>query len=488
MTLIRPFRVIVFCALLVFRPAPVWCQSNGETSQPLTTHIYADVAQKVVPSVVNISTTMSVKSLFPRGLPEDFFRRFFGDLGNPGYGFGFRGDMRGPRVQATALGSGFIIDSSGIILTNNHVVANATEIRIQFSEEAGEKSVPAKVVGRDPDIDIALLKVTESRKFVPLKLGNSDALRVGDLVMAVGNPFGQGHSATHGIISAKGRANPDLPLSNFLQTDAPINPGNSGGPLVNLRGEVIGINTAIQANAQGIGFAVPSNLVSQVLPQLRATGTVQRGYLGLSVEPLQPDVAAQIRLSNDLQAPIVVHVAPDSPADKAGIKEYDVITEADSAVVHTPGDLTSKISGFKPGDKVTIKIMRDGKPRDVKVTLGKRPAVHQQLGENEETPSRPSGEQKLGMAVQNLDASLARELGVKPSSGIVVTEVQAGSPAAEAGLTAGDVIVEVNRRPVKDVREFLSLIKSGQQGLLRVRHPQMGPDAYSIAVLDLRKK
>lgn len=484
MALLRTLRLCF--VLAAFLSAPVFAQ---EPPQPLTTDTYVDLAGKVVPSVVSISTTMSVKSPFPRRLPEDLFRRFFGDFANPD--FNFNGSVKESHIQATALGSGFIIDSSGIILTNDHVVANATEIYIRFTEEVGEKTVAAKVIGRDPDIDIALLKVIENRKLAALTFGNSDSLRVGDLVMAVGNPFGQGHSATHGIISAKGRASPDFPLSSFLQTDAPINPGNSGGPLVNLRGEVIGINTAIQANAQGIGFAVPSNLVSQVLPQLRATGTVQRGYLGLMIEPLQPEIAAQVSAPKDLRAPIVVNVTPGGPADKARIRVYDVIVEVNSAAVHTPGELTTKIAGYKPGDKVTVKVMRQGKEKDVKVTLGKRPATVQGLAESPGAPQKSSGDHKLGMAVQNLNSSVARELGVQPGSGIVVTEVLPGGAAAEAGLMGGDIIIEVNRHPVRNVRAFLALLKSEgdrETYLFRYRRPRIGADAYSLAVVDLREK
>jgi serine protease Do len=273
------------------------------------------------------------------------------------------------------LGTGFVIDGSGLILTNNHVVANADEIKISFTEDPTEKPTDAKVVGRDPDLDVALIRVNTSRKLSPLKLGDSDALEVGEWVAAVGNPFGQGHSLTHGVISAKGRASPDFPLASYMQTDAPINPGNSGGPLVNTNGEVVGINSAIDARAQGIGFAIPINLVKKVLPQLETKGKVARGYLGVSIGSLTPDLAEQVGVAKDTQAAVVSHVYPGSPAARAGIEPYDVILEAGGKPVRSAGDLTTQVAGLEVGSSLPVKISREGHVKSLNIKLGERPTT-----------------------------------------------------------------------------------------------------------------
>ncbi|MGK5087247.1 trypsin-like peptidase domain-containing protein, partial [Bdellovibrionota bacterium FG-2] len=282
-------------------------------------NIFVGLSKKIVPSVVNISTFTTVR--VPRGgqgTPDDLFRRFFEDFFRQHQGMGPQGPQgpgddeddgmppthpkspKGPKgspgkgPKSMSLGTGFIIDASGLILTNNHVVIDADEIKISFTEATDEKPTDGEVVGRDPEIDVALIRIKSKREMVPLVLGDSDALEVGEYVAAVGNPFGQGHSVTHGIISAKGRLAPDFPLANYLQTDAPINPGNSGGPLVNLKGEVVGINNAIDQRAQGIGFAIPISLVKRILPQLRSNGAVARGYIGVLVSELTPELAEKL--------------------------------------------------------------------------------------------------------------------------------------------------------------------------------------------------
>ena len=346
-------------------------------TQPLENpNIFVALSQKVVPSVVNISTLSTPRRQDSRMNPDEFFRHFFGGEGaGPGGGLNrFPPQAQqesGPRPLA--LGTGFIVDSSGLILTNNHVIQGADEIRIQFTEEVGEKPVIAKVLGTDPDLDIALLQVKTDRKLIAAPLGDSDSLQVGEYVMAVGNPFGQGHSVTHGIVSAKGRLSPELPLTNYLQTDAPINPGNSGGPLLNLKGEVIGINNAIDARAQNIGFAIPINAVKSVLAQLKSDGKVSRGYLGVQVTPLTEELTKNLGLPQDLKAPMVAQADPGAPAFRAGIRPYDVITHVAGKKIETPAELITAIAAAPAGDSIELKINRGGDEKSFKVKLGSRP-------------------------------------------------------------------------------------------------------------------
>jgi serine protease Do len=314
--------------------------------------------------------------------------------------------------------------------------------------------------------------------------------------MAVGNPFGQGHSATHGIISAKGRLNPEFPIGNYLQTDAPINPGNSGGPLVNLEGEVIGINTAIEARAQGIGFAIPINLVRAVLPQLRTKGVVVRGYIGVLVGPLTPEVAEKLGASKDLQAPFVTEVYPESPAQKAGIKTYDIVLEFNNKAVHSPSELIAAVTNVPIGDTVPMKVIRNGKEESLKITISKRP------GEREMNPKKRSSKPKeekeppnihTGLKLENLTPDLAHQLGITGNAqGVVVADVEPGSAADEAGLSRGDIIVEVDKKSVPDVKSFYYVVNAKKSYLLRVRRPSPagseGQEVYSIVVLDIRNK
>ncbi|MGE0616752.1 MAG: S1C family serine protease [Bacteriovoracia bacterium] len=323
-------------------------------------NIFAALAEKAVPSVVNISTTAKLRAPSP-------LDRYFGFPGFPG------GAM--PR----ALGSGVVVEAEGdrkLILTNHHVIADAESVQVQFSEERGEKSTPAKIIGRDPELDLALLEVKTSRAITPLQLGDSDQLRVGEYVMAVGNPFGHGHSVSHGIISAKGRATPMI-LGDYLQTDAPINPGNSGGPLLNLKGEIIGINDAILAQAQGIGFAIPANAIRPVLAQLRVNGRVDRGYLGIQLSNAAPSPAMMDRFEDGTAAatpPIVVAVEPKSPAEKAGVQPRDMILSFGGTPVRSARELVLLVSSRKSGDTAELQILRDGAIQKLQVRVNQRPS------------------------------------------------------------------------------------------------------------------
>lgn len=469
-------------------------------------NIFVELAKKAVPSVVNISTTTLAKGgAGPRyGRPPggDLFRRFFEDFFGQQYGGpGAPGEddeedsMPGPggpgRPQAMSLGTGFIIEE-GLILTNNHVVAGADEIKISFTESSEEEPTTGEVVGRDPELDLALIRVKTTRKLIPLPLGDSDKLEVGEFVIAVGNPFGQGHSVTQGIISAKDRKNPDLALARYLQTDAPINPGNSGGPLVNIKGEVIGINNAIDARAQGIGFAIPISSVKAVLPQLKTKGKVSRGYLGVLVNDITPEVAEQIGAPKGTKSPFVAHVYPGTPAAKAGLKTYDLILKFNDKKIHGAGDLIESVLSMPIGEEVTLTVLRSGKEVPVKIKISERPVNPKDAPPVQKGPKKEKSRKKrpnVGLEVEDLTPEIAAEIGFQEKvTGVVVSSIAYGGPAAEAGLYRGDVIVEVNRKTVRTVDQFYAGLKLRKSNLLRVRRagPQ-GQDSFAVVVLDLSK-
>lgn len=346
-------------------------------------NIFVNLSKKVMPSVVNISTLQKTKVVRRYGgedsAQEELFRKFFEDFFN-GPSAGVRKAPRSnPQVEKAgpsrplALGTGFIIDEQGLILTNNHVIAGADEIKISFTEDDNEKQTDAVIVGRDPELDLALIKVKTNRKLTAISLGDSDALQVGEYVMAVGNPFGQGHTVTHGIISAKGRKSPDLALANYIQTDTPINPGNSGGPLVNLRGEVIGINNAIDARAQGIGFAIPSNMVKSVLQQLKTKGRVSRGYIGVQVGDLTPELNKKLGLKEDQKGVFIGQVQPGEAADQAGMIANDVLIEFNGKKVSDGGELIQSVTNIPVNDTVVVKVLRKGKEKELHIKVGLRP-------------------------------------------------------------------------------------------------------------------
>ena len=388
-----------------------------------------------------------------------------------------------------SLGTGFIIEP-GLILTNNHVVAEADEIKISFTEAVDEKPTDGEVVGRDPEIDVALIRVKSKQEMVPITLGDSDALEVGEYVMAVGNPFGQGHSVTHGIISAKGRISPDFPLATYIQTDAPINPGNSGGPLLNLKGEVIGINNAIDQRAQGIGFAIPINYVKKILPQLKTKGAVTRGYIGVLVSEMSPELAPKLGVSKDLRAPFVTNVYPGAPSEKAGLKPYDVILEFAGKPIHTSSELIMAVTAIEVGQTVPLKISRGGTEKTLQLKVVPRPGA-QELAKGKESPKKKKSKKshvspEIGMELDEVTPEVARELGMSNPSGALVRSIAYGGPADKAGLAQGDVVLEVDRKPVKDAEQFYSLVKDKKSYLLRVRRSEpQGQEVFSVVILDL---
>ena len=402
---------------------------------------FADVAARVTPAVVNISTTSTVR------IPGNPFRHFFGPDDEGPFGDFFKrfyGDTPDREMKQQSLGSGFIVDKEGYILTNNHVVEGADEIKVKCSDG---REFTAKVIGRDKKTDLALIKIASLFQDLPtLALGDSDTMRVGDWVLAIGNPFGLEHTVTQGIISATGRVIGAGPYDNFLQTDAPINPGNSGGPLVNLRGEVIGINTAIVSSGQGIGFAIPSNIAKTIISQLKNKGKVVRGWIGVSIQNITSDMVNPLGLKGTDGA-LVGDVVPGGPADAAGIKRGDVITSFNGKSIKNMSDLSRDVAGIPVGRTVDAGLIRDGKVINVKIAVTEMNEEKQALGR-----SAPEG--NLGIRVDDITPRWRAELGIRDKTGALVTNVGSGSLADEAGLQAGDIIKELNHKTINSARDF----------------------------------
>jgi serine protease Do len=428
---------------------------------------FAALSEHISPSVVNISSTQEVKSRNPFGPggpggggpggggmgEDDPFQEFYGPFER------FFGQPRRP-FKAKSLGSGFVIDSTrGFILTNNHVVENADEIVVKLSNG---KEFKAKVVGRDAKTDIALIEIKGDAKDLPaVKLGDSNSLRVGEWVVAIGNPFGLENTVTVGIVSAMGRHINQGPYDNFIQTDAAINPGNSGGPLLNTKGEVVGINTAIFSRGGGnigIGFAIPIDLAKEIVPQLKDKGRVTRGWLGVMIQKVTPDIAESLGLEESKGA-LVADVVKDGPAEAAGLKQGDVIVEFDGKPVTDSAELPLLVARTPVGKSVSLVIIRDKKRENVSVTIS-------ELKEEEELAQGPGGtSEDLGLAVQTLTPELAENLGLERAlKGVVVTQVDPSGPGGEAGLRRGDVILEVNRTPVKDAAAYTKALRGAGKG------------------------
>jgi serine protease Do len=376
----------------------------------------------------------------------------------------FFGPMPRRRMPERSLGSGFIFDPAGYILTNNHVVENADEIKVKLN--SGEE-MTAELVGRDPKTDIAVLKIDAKKDLPTIPFGDSDAVKVGEWVMAIGNPFGLEFSVTAGIVSAKGRFIGQGNYDDFLQTDAPINPGNSGGPLLDLQGRVVGINTSIFSRSGGnigIGFAIPINLAKELIPQLREKGRVTRGWIGVMIQKVTPEIAESLGLSASRGA-LVADVVKGGPAEAAGIKVGDVIVSFDGHDVKESTELPTLVAREKIGQEVPVVVMRDGKEEAVTIRIAEMKDEEEQVASGES--------EAYGLTVQNLTPEIAESLGIGVDvQGVLVSGVEPGSPADEAGLRRGDVIVEVNRKPVKDVDAYSKEMKGagpGKSVLLLVR-------------------
>ncbi|MFQ5682144.1 MAG: DegQ family serine endoprotease [Candidatus Binatia bacterium] len=468
--------VVVLVSLVVGLGASMGLQVDSESSaQDVTSRLtgavsgttvrrqgfpsFVSLAKKVSPTVVNVSTTqVSQQSPQPFASPfseedpfNEFWKRFFG------------GPLPQGPYRQKSLGSGFIIDRQGFILTNNHVVDNAQKIIVKLADG---KELDAKVVGKDAKTDIAIIKVNAEGDLPVAILGDSDHLQVGEWVLAIGNPFGLDHSVTSGIVSAKGRQIGQGPYDNFIQTDASINPGNSGGPLLNLKGEVVGINTAIFSRSGGnigIGFAIPINLVRELLPQLKAKGKVTRGYLGVFFQKVTPEIAESLEMSNAHGA-LVANVLKDGPAAKAGMKVGDVIIEFDGKEIKDSRDLPNIVARTPVSRKVPVKVLRDKKVVTLSVVIGKL--------KEEQLAASALEKGKLGLTVQKVTPEIAESLGLDRAVGVVVTAVKPGSTAGEAGLRRGDVILEINRKKVRnlaDYRKAIGRIEKGKRILLLVQ-------------------
>ena len=436
-------------------------EAGNADSRPNQLPDFVVLAKKLKPLVVNISTTQvsegrgSHEFSSPFGDEDpfnDFWRRFFGGPA-----------PRGPQRQRS-LGSGFIIDGDGSILTNNHVVENAQKIVVKLA--ADDQQYEAKVIGRDTKTDIAVIKINAKTNLPAATLGDSDRLEVGEWVVAIGNPFGLDSTVTSGIVSAKGRHIGQGPYDNFIQTDASINPGNSGGPLINLRGEVIGINTAIFSRTggnMGIGFAIPINLVKEVLPQLRGKGKVTRGFLGVLIQKVTPEIAESLGMDKGNGA-LVANVTKDGPADKAGVKVGDVIIEFDGKEVKDSSDLPIIVARTPVDRRARMKVLRDKKEITLTVSVG-------ELKDEEVVASAPE-KGELGLTVQRLTPQMAESLGLDKPEGVVVTAIEPGSAADEAGIRRGDVIVEVDRKLIRNLDEYkkaVAAIRKGRGVLFLVR-------------------
>src|SRR3954468_17143353 len=418
---------------------------------------FAPVVKKVAPSVVNVfisSTPKNASFNSPQTFDEPFFRRFFGDEFNGGNRGNGNGNVKPQLPKQRGLGSGVVISKDGYILTNNHVVDNADEIKVAFSD--GREFV-AKVVGKDPKTDVAVLKI-DAKDLPVVQFADSDNIEVGDLVLAVGNPFGVGQTVTMGMVSAMGRGNMGLDYEDFIQTDAAINPGNSGGALVDAEGRLVGINTAILSRSggnQGIGFAIPSNLARSVMDSLVRDGRVVRGFLGVSIQDITPALEQEFKLKQSGGA-LVGEVTPKSPAEKAGLQSGDVILEFNGKPVKDSRHLKLQVASTAPGAKVPVKILRDGSTKTVEVTPKELPRA--EMAAREEGNDAKGSDALEGVTVDDISPAAKRDMKLPEHvRGALVTNVEPNSAAFEAGLRAGDVIQEINRKPVESADKAVEL-------------------------------
>jgi len=429
--------------VLLVAPAPASAQADQKSLLRAMEDAFASVADHVMPAVVNITTS---QDRAPRAAdrpgspkrepfnPEPFFRRQ-------------------PREDPRASGSGVIVDQNGYILTNNHVIENAEGIAVRLSD--GRK-FPGKLIGRDPKSDLAVLKIDAPAPLPMAPLGDSDRLRIGQWAIAIGSPFGLDRTVTVGIISATARTRVGVATyESFIQTDASINPGNSGGPLLNIDGQVIGVNTAIVAAGQGIGFSIPINMAKDVMSQLIARGRVVRGWLGIVIQDVTEELGSSFGVSES-EGVLVSDVMKGGPGESAGLRPGDVITELSGARITEVPDLQQRVAAASPGDSVTVNVLRDRQLMSLTVKVGEMPG--------EETLLGMGAEESLGLVVEPMGPELAERLKLPASRGVVVTEVDPESAAAKAGLRPGDVVLEINREAVDDMAAFRKLVAEAKPG------------------------
>jgi serine protease Do len=431
---------------------PFWAEGSGaEPIEPAgVPNTFADLAERVAPGVVNISTERTITGHpLEEFFPSPFFHEPFGGLPPS-------------KRRVPSLGSGFVISADGYIVTNNHVIEDVDKITVTFMDET---ELPAEVVGRDPKTDVALLRVKTDDELFALPLGDSDPVRPGEWVVAIGNPFGLEHTVTAGIVSAKHRNIQQGMYDDFIQTDAAINPGNSGGPLINLAGEVIGINTAIRQGANTIGFAVPVNMAKAVLPQLRAHGQVTRGWLGVVIQDITPELAEAFDLEDERGA-LVSKVVKGGPAEEAGIQRDDVIREFDGQAIGEFGDLPRVVATTPVGKKVEVVVLRKGKQKKLYPKIG----VLEEPELKKLASAEKSSAEAFGMRVQDLTPELADQLDLEEAEGVLVSAVDPAGAAGEAGVRRGDVIVEVNHQEVKNAEELQAQLEDADdRALLLIR-------------------
>ena len=416
---------------------------------------FSKLAEMAGPAVVNIRTVKTIKrggpgfrqfQRGPRGREnpfDDFFERFFGE--------NMPRDFKQP-----SLGSGFIIDPKGYVVTNNHVIEDADQIKVKLGND---KEFDAEVVGRDPNTDLALLKIETNEDLPVITMGDSDKLKIGQWVVAIGSPFGLERTVTAGIVSAKGRVIGSGPYDDFIQTDASINPGNSGGPLLNMKGEVVGINTAIIASGTGIGFAIPVNLAEGIIAQLKSEGEVTRGWLGVAIQDLTAEMAEYYGLK-DRKGVLVADVFEGDPADKAGIQAKDIIIEVNDKKIETSRQLTTMIAGLKVGETARVEVFRDGKSKTFAVKLARR--SDEKLTSRKAPPKHE--EEELGIRVTDLTSEMAERFNLGEAAGVVVVGVESDSKGSEAGVRVGDIIKEINHQEIEIVKDYTAAVRKIKTG------------------------
>lgn len=473
--------MLLTLALLVMGFSPARAFSSGDNN-------FVEVVKEAKPAVVHIRVekSMSGGGMYDQQFEEffnnPFFERFFGPQ--------FRQGPQGPRgpnreYKQQGQGSGFIISNDGYILTNNHVVDGADTITVILSDN---REFKAELTGSDPQSDVALIKIKDKGRLPTLPLGDSDALEVGEWVIAIGNPFGLSSTVTAGVVSATGRSSVGInEYENFIQTDAAINPGNSGGPLLNVKGEVVGINSALFSRTggyMGIGFAIPINMVKTIETQLKSAGKVTRGWLGVVIQNVDENLAKSFGLK-EAEGILVSEVQAGSPADKSGIRQGDVIVSLNDTTLKDVADLRNRVALLPPNSSASLGIIRDGATMTVQVNIGERPnEIAQSQGDVQGKPGPASTNERFGLTFQDLTPELADRLGYDNKQGVVVSQVEPGSPASSAGLQPGQLIEEVNKRPVRNVRELTAAMEKSDDKnrlLLRVRSGNFSQYAVLIA-------